>query len=300
MYQVVTKRDDKYGYKIWLANIPEELKENSIIFLPELSSKQKKHIKYVSKFTMQNTGDIVVKLVRSDGVDPFGRPKALAQNIIVPSEEYNFNSLFYYASPLIYSDLFDSIEQEPQILTEKHFRKEKNKIYEKIDDKTLREIVVSAMIQDKVILQPNLSEKGLIELAALVDKAIPYEASYDFSLISYSDKTCQNQLVHNVLYFFGKHEKAREEKVIVKNKLSKVEKIAKEEKYFLDYYIDLILNENYETLLEEQAKFVIGIHHDEHRELQKLFTKRYQLNIPFNKRTKFQAKLMKAMSKRYN
>ncbi|UJG44556.1 MAG: hypothetical protein K9W46_05095 [Candidatus Heimdallarchaeum endolithica] len=296
----MTKRDDKYGYKIWLANIPEELKENSIIFLPELSSKQKKHIKYVSKFTMQNTGDVVVKLVRSDGVDPFGRPKALAQNIIVSSEEYNFNSLLYYASPLIYSELFNTIKQEPQILPENVFRKEKNKIHEKIDDKTLREIVVSAMIQEKVILQPNLSEEGLIELAALVDKAIPYEASYDFSLISYSDKTCQNQLVHNVLYFFGKYEKKKEEKVIVKNKQSKVEKIAKEEKYFLNYYIDLILNENYETLLEEQAKFVIGMYHNEHRELQKLFTKRYQLNIPFNKRTKFQAKLMKAMSKRYN
>ncbi|MHA1399720.1 MAG: hypothetical protein ACTSQE_05200 [Candidatus Heimdallarchaeaceae archaeon] len=296
MYQAVTKRDDKVGYRIYLSDLPEELVKDSIVYLPELSTVQKKHIKYVSKFTLQATGDIVVKLVRSDGFDPFGRPKALAHNIVLSSEEYNFNSLDYYASPLVYSDFFDNIESDPQLLPENAFVRKENKILEKLDLGTLREIIVSAMTQSKVILQPQLDVEGLIELASVIDKAIPYEASYDFSLISYSDETCAKKLVHSVLYLFSTDTKEHNADIKIKNKDSKVSKITSESKDFLDYYIELIINRDYEKLLEEHAKLVIGMYHNEYKSLQYAFTKRYQLDMPFSRRNMFQAKLVKYLS----
>ncbi len=301
MYQAIAKRDDKEGYKLFAHNLPKRLTKDSIIFLPELSTSLKKHIKYLSKFTMQDTGDLVIKLVRSDGFDPFDRPKSLAHNIIVSSEEYNFNSLDYFASPLIYSDIFDNIENEPQILDKSFFKRKENKILEKISLKALREIIVSVMTQSKVILHPKLDDEGLIELASVIDKAVPYEASYDFSLITYSTRNHINKLVFSLLYVFPKELPLirQQHSIQIKNKNKKIEKMAKEYSDYLDEYIELIINQNYEKLLAEHAKFVIGMYHDEMKSLQNGFIKRYQLDMPFNMRNKFQAKLAKYFSSSY-
>ncbi|MHA1346529.1 MAG: hypothetical protein ACTSVO_09095 [Candidatus Heimdallarchaeaceae archaeon] len=294
MFQVITQRDDTIGYHIHMSDIPSELAEDSIVFMPELSTKHLPHMKYVSKYT-HKTGDIIIKLVRSDGNDPFGRPKAHSHGLVIPSEEYNLNSLLYYSSPLIDTDHFNENFDEPQFLDISHFRKSKNEILEVLNLKDIRELIVAAMINPKVTLQPNLEQRELIELASLLDKAIPFEASYDFSLITYSDKSCNQHLVHNILYFFDKNEKTGD-KISIKNKKSQIEKIAKEEKDYLDNYIELIIKENYERILEEHAKWVIGMYYNDHKELQKGFTKRYQLDIPFSRRNKFHARLVESLS----
>lgn len=294
MFQVITQRDDTIGYHIHMSDIPSELAEDSIVFMPELSTKHLPHMKYVSKYT-HKTGDIIIKLVRSDGNDPFGRPKAHSHGLVIPSEEYNLNSLLYYSSPLIDTDHFNENFDEPQFLDSSYFRKSRNKILEVLNLKDIRELIVAAMIDPKVTLRPNLEQRELIELASLLDKAIPFEASYDFSLITYSDKSCNQHLVHNILYFFDKNEKI-DNKIVIKNKKSRIEKIAKEEKGYLDNYIELIIEENYERILEEHAKWVIGMYYNDHKELQKGFTKRYQLDIPFSRRNKFHARLVESLS----
>ncbi|MBY9001217.1 MAG: hypothetical protein KGD64_09905 [Candidatus Heimdallarchaeota archaeon] len=294
MFQVITQRDDKIGYHIHMTDIPSELSEDFIVFMPELSTKHLPHIKYVSKYT-HKTGDIIIKLVRSDGFDPFGRPKSHSHGLVIPSEEYNLNTLLYYTSPLLYTNLFEEKYDEPQFLDPNSFQKSTNKILESLDLNDIREVIVAAMTDPKVTLQPNLEQKHLIELASLVDKSIPYEASYDFSLITYSDSSCRQHLVHNVLYFFDKNDKISN-KIKIKNKKSKIEKIAREEKDYLDEYVELILNENYEKILEEHAKWVIGMYYNDHKELQKEFTKRYQLDMPFSRRNKFHARLVKSLS----
>ncbi|MCG3222089.1 MAG: hypothetical protein H7641_11995 [Candidatus Heimdallarchaeota archaeon] len=294
MFQVITRRDDNIGYHIYLSDIPTELSEDSIVFMPELSTKEHHHIKYVSKYTHQS-GNIIVKLVRSDGNDPFGRPKSLSHSLIIPSEEYNFNSLKYYSYPMVELGLFDKADTEPGLLDSSNFKKTENKILEKIDAKILREIIVAAMIEPKVVLLPNLETEDITSLASLIDKAIPYEASYDFSLITYSDRSCNQFLIHNVLYFFSGEDNIQEN-IDVKNISSKVKEIAKEEKDYLDNYIEMIIQEDYEKLLQEHAKWVIGMNYENHKELQKLFTKRYQLDIPFSRRNKFHAQLVKSLS----
>ena len=296
MYQVVARRDDKEGYKVVLTDLPDGCPD-PIVFLPEISTKSEKHLKYVSKYTHE-TGNIIIKLVRSDGEDPFGRPKALAHSLFISPEEYNFNVLNYYASPLFTTNIFDSINEEPQILTNKAFKKEKISILDEIDLKVLRELVVSSMIEEHLVIMPKLKTSSLIELASVIDKAVPYEASYDFSLISYSDKRCQNQLVHNFLYFYNKDEEESIGNTIkVKNVSKSVRKIAVDEKDYLDDYIEMILKEDYEKLVEEHAKWVIGMYYNEHKELQQKFTRRYQLDIPFSRRNKFQAKLTQSLKK---
>ncbi len=294
MFQVITQRDDKIGYHIHMSDMPSKLTEDSIVFMPELSTKQLSHVKYVSKYT-HKTGDIIIKLVRSDGSDPFGRPKAHSHGLVIPSEEYNLNSLLYYSSPLIDTNHFDEKFDEPQFLDSSCFRKSRNKILEILDLKDIRELLVATMIDPKVTIQPNLEHRKLIELASLLDKAIPFEASYDFSLITYSDSSCNQHLVHNILYFFDKNQKIND-KIIIKNKKSRIEKIAKEEKDYLDNYIELIIEENYERILEEHAKWVIGMYHQDHKELQRGFTKRYQLDMPFSRRNKFHARLVESLS----
>jgi hypothetical protein len=294
MFQVIARRDDNIGYHIYLSDTPAELSEDSIVFMPELSTREHHHVKYVSKYT-HKSGNIIVKLVRSDGDDPFGRPKSLSHSLIIPSEEYNLNSLKYFSSPLVESDFFDKADSEPGLLDESNFRKSENKILEKIDSKKLREIIVAAMIDPKVVLQPNLKTSDLINLASLIDKAIPYEASYDFSLITHSDKSCNQFLIHNVLYFFS-GENQKHEMIDVKNISSKAREIAREEKEYLNGYIEMIIREDYENLLQEHAKWVIGMNYENHKELQKHFTRRYQLDIPFSRRNKFHAQLVKSLS----
>jgi hypothetical protein len=294
MFQVIARRDDNVGYHIFLSDTPKELSKDSIVFMPELSTKEHPHLKYVSKYTHES-GNIIVKLVRSDGFDQYGRPKALSHSLIIPSEEYNFNSLNFYSSPLTHTNLFDDINEEPGLLEEDAFCRTKNEILDKIDMQTLREMIVAAMIEPRVIVQPDLELRDLIDLASLVDKAIPFEASYDFSLISYSDKSCNEFLVHNLLYFFSTEEQYRE-KVKISNLQAKITKIAEEEERYLDWYIYLIVREEYEKLLKEHANWIIGKYYDEHKELQKLFTKRYQLDIPFSRRNKFHAQLVKSLS----
>ena len=294
MFQVITQRDDTVGYHIHMSDIPNELSEDSIVFMPELSTKHLDHIKYVSKYTHKK-GDIIVKLVRSDGFDPYGRPKSHSHGLVIPSEEYNLNNLLYYASPLLFTDIFEEKYDEPQFLSPNSFQKTKNNILESLDLKDIREIIVAAMIDPKVTLQPNLEQQKLMELASLVDKTIPYEASYDFSLITYSDTSCNQHLVHNVLYFFDQDDKSGN-KIRIKNKQSKIEKIAQEEKDYLDEYIELIVNENYDKILEEHAKWVIGMYYNDHKDLQKGFTNRYQLDMPFSRRNKFHARLVKSLS----
>ncbi|MHA1667978.1 MAG: hypothetical protein ACTSX6_12700 [Candidatus Heimdallarchaeaceae archaeon] len=297
MFQVVTRRDKEIGYHICLSDIPKELSEDSIVFMPEVATKRKTHLKYISKYT-HKSGHIIVKLVKSDGIDPFGRPKALAHSLIIPSEEYNFNSLYYYASPIINSYLFEDTDEEPKLLNESFFKKSKLTVADSIERTALRNLVVAAMIEKRVIIRLNMGTEKLIQLASIIDKAIPYEASYDFSLITFSDKRSRKFLVHNVLYeLIG--EDSREEKIEIKNLTSKVAKIAEEEKKYLDLYIDLILQENYEKLLEEHAKWVIGIYYNEYKNLQKLFRNRYQLDMPFSRRNKFHAKLAKSLSSFY-
>lgn len=295
MFQVVARRDDKVGYTIILSDIPEAMKEDSIVFMPELSSRLKDHICYVSKYT-HKTGHIIVKLVRSDGFDQYGRPKSLSHNLVVPSEEYISNSLLYYTSPLIYTDIFDDVNINPSILDKNMFRETENKILEKIDLSKVREIVVAAMINKRVVLVPSLNQKGILELSSLIDKSIPYEASYDFSLITYSDTSCRKHLVHNVLYFFSE-DKRSDNLLEYKGLGAKVRKIARKERKYLDEYIEIIIKNDHEKILEEHAKWVIGIYHDEHRELQKYFTKRYQLDMPFSMRNKFHAQLVSYLSK---
>jgi len=294
MFQVITQRDDKIGYHIYMSDIPSELTEDSIVFMPELSTKRLPHVKYVSKYT-HKTGNIIIKLVRSDGNDPFGRPKAHSHGLVIPSEEYNLNSLLYYSSPLIDTNHFDEKFDEPQFLDSSYFRKSKNKILEVLNLKDIRELVVATMITPKVTLQPNLEQRELMELVSLLDKAIPFEASYDFSLITYSDRSCNQHLLHNILYFFDKNEKI-DHKIVIKNKKQRIEKIAKDEKDYLDDFIELIIKEKYERILEEHAKWVIGMYYTDHKELQKNFTKRYQLDIPFSLRNKFHARLVKSLS----
>ena len=294
MFQVIARRDDNIGYHIYLSDMPSELTEDSIVFMPELSTKEHHHVKYVSKYT-HTSGNIIVKLVRSDGMDPFGRPKSLSHGLVIPSEEFNLNSLKYYSSPLVESNFFDNVDSEPGLLDLSNFKKSENKILEKIDMKKLREIIVAAMIEPKVILQPNLKNEDLTSLASLIDKAIPYEASYDFSLITYSDRSCNEFLIHNVLYFFSEENKIQEH-IDVKNISSKVKNIAKEEKDYLDNYIEMIIQEDYENLLQEHAKWVIGLNYEDHKDLQKYFTKRYQLDIPFSRRNKFHAQFVKSLS----
>jgi len=294
MFQVIARRDDIVGYHIFLSDIPEELSKDSIVFMPELSTKEHSHLKYVSKYTHES-GNIIVKLVRSDGFDQYGRPKALSHSLVIPSEEYNFNSLSFYSSPLTHTNLFDEISEEPGFLDDEAFSQSKNEIIDKIEMKTLREMIVAAMIEPQVIVQPDLELKDLIDLASLVDKAIPFEASYDFSLISYSDKSCNEFLVHNLLYYFSKEQEIVE-KVKINNLQEKIKKIAEEEERYLDWYIYLIVREEYEKLLKEHANWIIGKYYEEHRELQRLFTKRYQLDIPFSRRNKFHAQLVKSLS----
>jgi hypothetical protein len=298
MFQVITRRDDKIGYHIYLSDLPEELAEDSIVFMPELSTKEHQHVKYVSKYT-HTSGNIIIKLVRSDGIDPFGRPKSLSHSLVIPSEEYNMNSLKYYSSPIFNTQIFDDIHLEPGLLNEADFSKTSNDILEKIDLKTLREIIVAAMIDRKVILYPELDVESLIDLASLIDKAIPFEASYDFSLITYSDKSCNNFLVHNLLYFFSKEIKTTG-LVNQKNVSFSIKKIAEEEKNYLNEYIERIIDEDYETVIQEHAKWVIGMYHHDHKELQRLFTKRYQLDMPFSRRNKFHAQLVKSLSMFYS
>ena len=215
MFQAIACRDDKKGYYISKSNLPQELSDDTIVFMPELSTKHKDHIKYVSKYT-HTSGNIIVKLVRSDGFDPFGRPKALSHSLIIPSEEYTFNNLCFYSSPLFHTEIFDKIESEHVMLNEKYsFSKEQN----------------------------------------------------------------------------------RSDSVAIKNKQAKITSIAREEKEYLNDYIEMILKEDHEALLEEKAKWVIGMHINSHKELQKLFTKRYELDIPFSRRNKFQASLSKYMER---
>ncbi|MHA1684927.1 MAG: hypothetical protein ACTSYD_00815, partial [Candidatus Heimdallarchaeaceae archaeon] len=154
MFQTIALRDNTKGYTLYKSNLPREFEQEPIIFLPEVASKQKK-LRYFSKFT-HISGNIVIKLVRSDGLDPFGRPKSLAYSLLIPPEEYNFNSLYYYLSPLLVSPKFDEEVEDPDPLTSDEFEKRKNNILEKIDLKQLREIVVAAMIEPKVIIEPNL------------------------------------------------------------------------------------------------------------------------------------------------
>ena len=298
MFQVITRRDDKIGYHIHLKDIPDELCEDSIVFMPELSTKKQPNLKYVSKYT-HSTGNIIIKLVRSDGFDPFGRPKSLSHGLVITPEEYNLNSLNYYASPLYQTDIFDRRDEEPAFLHINSFSRTKSRILEHIDLKDLREIIVASMIETKVTLKPQLKQSTLVELASVLDKTIPYEASYDFSLITYSDKSCNQHLVHNVLYFYSKEEKSND-KITIKNKSSRIEKIAKEERKYLDDYIDLIIREDYEGILQEHAKWVIGMYHAEHKELQKHFTKRYELDMPFSRRNKFHARFVKSLKHFYN
>ena len=294
MFQVVAKRDDEIGYQISFSDLPAELSRDSIVFMPELSTKQQQHTKYVSKYT-HTTGYVIVKLVRSDGFDPFGRPKSLSHSFVIPSEEYNTNSLLYYTSPLHLTQLFDDINQEDKIISPYAFKNTENKILEKIDLTLLREIVIAAMIEPRVTLLPDLDALGVLELSSLIDKVIPFEASYDFSLITYSDKSCNKFLVHNVLYFFGKNQKIKGG-ISLRNVSSKVRKIAKEESDYLDNFIEMIIKEEYEQILEEHAKWVIGMYYNDHKDLQKLFTKRYQLDIPFSRRNKFHARLVKSLA----
>jgi hypothetical protein len=294
MFQVIAKRDDKVGYQILQSDVPEELSKDSIVYMPELSTKQLPHIKYGSKYT-HTTGHIIVKLVRSDGLDPFGRPKSLSHSLVIPSEEYNSNSLLYYTSPLFMTQLFDEAESEQELLSQNIFRPSENKILEKVDISLLREIIVAAMTEQKVTILPDLETRGIYELSSLIDKSIPFEASYDFSLISYSDKSCNKFLVHNIVYFFGKDQKIKSG-ISLRNVDSKVRKIAKEESDYLDNFIELIIKEDYEEILEEHAKWVIGIYHSDHKDLHKMFTKRYQLDMPFSRRNKFHAKLVQSLS----
>ncbi|MCG3215826.1 MAG: hypothetical protein KAS63_03885 [Candidatus Heimdallarchaeota archaeon] len=298
MFQVIARRKDEIGYYIYLSDIPNELSEDSIVFMPELSTKELQHIKYVSKYT-HKSGNIIVKLVRSDGFDQFGRPKSLSHSLVIPSEEYNLDSLNYFASPLFKTDYFDEIHSEPGLLDSTAFERDKNTIIDEIEPQMLREIIVAAMIEPKVILFPNLELKQLIDLASVIDKAIPYEASYDFSLLTYSDRSCSEFLVHNVLYFFSKDVDISKN-VYLKKPSSRVSRIAEEEKEYLDDYISLIVNEEYEELLQEHAKWTIGMHHNEHKDLQKHFTNRYQLNTPFSRRNKFHAQLVKSLSLFYS
>ena len=293
MFQVIVKRDDEVGYQISISDLPVELSKDSIVFMPELSTKQQ-HTKYVSKYT-HTTGNVIVKLVRSDGFDPFGRPKSLSHSFVIPPEEYNSNSLLYYTSPLYLTQLFDDINQEDKIIPPEALRNTENTILEKIDLTLLREIIAAVMIEPRVTLLPDLDVIGVLELSSLIDKAIPFEASYDFSLITYSDKSCNKFLVHNVLYFFGRDQKIKRG-ISLKNVSSKVKKIAKEESDYLDYFIEMIIKEEYEQILEEQAKWVIGMYYNDHKDLQKLFTKRYQLDIPFSRRNKFHARLVKSLA----
>ncbi|MHA1198036.1 MAG: hypothetical protein ACTSQF_01580 [Candidatus Heimdallarchaeaceae archaeon] len=295
MFQVIARRDDKLGYEIILADIPEEMKEDSIVFMPELSTKAQDHITYASKYT-HKSGHIIVKLVRSDGLDPFGRPKSLSHSLVIPSEEYSSNSLLYYSSPLTHTDLFADANSDPVILKENTFRETENKILEKMDLNKLRELIVAAMINKKVVLLPSLTQTGILELSSVIDKSIPYEASYDFSLITYSDASCRKNLVHNILYFFSEDQKI-EDGIEFKGLGSKVRKIAKKERRYLDEYIEMIIKNDFEKILEEHAKWVIGMYHDEHNELQKQFTNRYQLNMPFSRRNKFHAQLINYFSK---
>ena len=294
MFQVIARRDDKVGYQILKSDVPKELSKDSIVFMPEISTKQQQHIKYASKYT-HTTGHVIVKLVRSDGYDPFGRPKSLSHSLVIPSEEYNSNSLLYYTSPLFTTQLFDDINQDNEIFTQNMFKINKNKILEKIDLSLLREIIVAAMIDHKVTILPNLDINGISELSSLIDKAIPFEASYDFSLISYSDRSSNKFLIHNIVYFFGKEQRTKTN-VSMKNVSSKVRKIAKEESVYLDNFIEMIIKEDYELILEEHAKWVIGMYHNDHKDLQKLFTKRYQLDMPFSRRNKFHARLIQSLS----
>lgn len=293
MYQIITKRDDKFGYKVIESNLPK-IDDETIIYLPEVSTTKTTHMKYVSKYTQEN-GTIIVKLVRSDGLDPFGRPKALAHNLLLSPEEYNNRSLSYFASPLLKS-MFDDIMRTPNLLSVDMFEKKNNLILEVLDLKILREIIVAAMIQEQVVLIPNLDQESLLDLASLIDKAIPYEASYDFSLISYADNTCSDKLIHNILYLFADKYKGKKE-IKIKNIQSKSRKIAKQEKEYLNQYIDMIINEDFTNLIREHARWVIGMYHEEHKELQKYFTSRYQLNIPFGRRNKFHQRYVKFMSK---
>jgi len=297
MFQVITRRDDNVGYQIFLSDLPEELAKDSIVFMPELSTKEHQHVKYISKYT-HTSGNIIVKLVRSDGLDPFGRPQSLSHSLVIPSEEYNMSSLKFYSSPIFNTDLFDVINIDPGLLDTADFRKTKNQILEKVNLKTLREIIVAAMIERKVVLYPELDDESLIDLASVIDKAIPFEASYDFSLITYSDKNCDKFLVHNILYFFTKGVKTKG-LVNIKNIGSDVKKIAKEEKEYLNEYIENIIKEDYETIIQEHAKWVIGMYYHDHKELQRQFTKRYQLDMPFSRRNKFHAQLVKSLSMFY-
>ncbi len=294
MFQVIAKRDEEIGYNIYLSDLPEHLLEDSIVFMPEFSTKENPNIKYVSKYT-HKSGNVIVKLVRSDGFDKFNRPKSLSHSLVISSEEYSLENLDYYASPILNPDYFDETNIEPVFFDKSAFRKEKNTILEKIDLKTIREIIVAAMIEPRVILLPNLEMKELIDLTSIIDKAIPYEASYDFSLITYSDSSCNEFLVHNVIYFFAKGtDKTRS--VYINPISSRVSRIAEEEQEYLDIYISLIANENVEELLQEHAKWIIGKYYSEHKDLQKYFTNRYQLDIPFSRRNKFHAQLVKSLS----
>ena len=295
MFQVVARRDDKLGYNIVLADIPKELKEDSIVFMPELSSRRKEHITYVSKYT-HRSGHLIVKLVRSDGFDPYGRPKSLSHSLVIPSEEYCSNSLLYYSSPILHSDLFNNVKADPKILKENLFRETENKILEKMNLKDIRELIVASMINKKIILMPLANQTNIMELSSLIDKSIPYEASYDFSLITYSDSSCRKHLVHNILYFYS-DDHVSDGEIILKGLGSKVSKIAKKERKYLDDYIEMILANDYENILQEHAKWIIGMYHDEYKELQKAFTNRYQLNMPFSRRNKFHAQLVNYFSK---
>lgn len=297
MFQTIALRDDKKGYVLYKPNLPKEFVNEPIIFLPELSSRNK-NLKYFTKFT-HISGNIIIKLVRSDGLDPFGRPKSLAYALLVPPEEYNFNSLYYYLSPLITSDKFAVQDMDPEPLKLEEFQKHENKILEKVDIKTLREIVVAAMIEPHVVIEPNLDEEGLLELTAVIDKSIPFEASYDFSLISYSDVKFKKILVHNIQYFYGKRFRIGREQhgVELRTKRKEISNIAKREADYLDEYIETIVKEDYEKLLAEHANWLIGRYHNEHKELQLAFTKRYQLDMPFSRRNKIYKKIVESMAK---
>ena len=294
MFQVIAKRDEEIGYNIYLSDLPEHLAEDSIVFMPEFSTKERQNVKFISKYT-HKSGNVIVKLVRSDGYDQFSRPKSLSHSLVISSEEYSLENLDYYASPILNTDYFDETNIEPVFFDKSAFRKEKNTILEKVDLKTMREIIVAAMIEPRVILLPNLEMKELIDLTSIIDKAIPYEASYDFSLITYSDASCNEFLVHNVIFFFAKGiDESRS--VYIKPISSRVSRIAEEEQEYLDMYISLIANEEVEELLQEHAKWIIGKYYNEHKDLQKYFTNRYQLDIPFSRRNKFHAQLVKSLS----
>ncbi len=295
MFQVIARRDDKVGYDIILTDIPEEMKEDSIVFMPELSSKKRDHITYASKYT-HKSGHIIVKLVRSDGFDPFGRPQSLSHSLIIPSEEYCSNSLLFYTSPLTHTNLFDDVTKDPIILSKNAFHETENKILEKMDSQILRELIVAAMINKKVVILPSLNQTGIFELSSVIDKSIPYEASYDFSLITYSDVSCRKHLVHNVLYFFSEDTK-KEKGTEYKGLGSKVKNLARKERRYLDEYIEMIIKNDFEKILEEHAKWVIGMYYDDHKELQKQFTIRYQLDLPLSRRNKFHAQLINYLSK---